>query len=313
MISCLNPVEAFDFGVKSNGKRRITFSPSEALDHAFRPRSLLLPCGRCTLCRHAKRVDLTCRLVKECSQFDDISFLTLTYDDQHLPINDQGFPTLRKRDIQLFLKRLRRHLSYHYGLDHLRFAAAGEYGKRGRRPHWHLMIFGWLPSDLFVWQHKPKYDIYRSPTIESLWPFGFSTVGRGNGAVGRYCAKYITKDGLKVHASQTPECFWSSRRDGGLGAPYWDKFFRADLRRGYVLSLSHGVPYKFKIPPYFVSRSEKLDSDLFADFKARRLQYMLDHIVTDPHQIEQDFADLIARSKVYDLHSSLEVRSFENS
>lgn len=48
------------------------------------------------------------------------SFVTLTYDEEHLPPDG----SLRKRDLQLYLKRLRRRLPF-------RFFAAGEYGERG--------------------------------------------------------------------------------------------------------------------------------------------------------------------------------------
>ncbi|WP_209313267.1 MULTISPECIES: hypothetical protein [Enterobacterales] len=35
-------------------------------------------------------------------------WLTLTYADEHLPWTEYGFPTLDRRDVTLFLKRLRK-------------------------------------------------------------------------------------------------------------------------------------------------------------------------------------------------------------
>ncbi len=75
--------------------------------------------------------------------------MTLTYDDEHLPINDyvdsdgviHGKPTLRKRDVQLFLKRLRKNYKYD---NHIKYFCCGEYGGKTFRPHYHLIIFGFL-------------------------------------------------------------------------------------------------------------------------------------------------------------------------
>ena len=53
--------------------------------------------------------------------------------------------TLVKRDLQLFLKRLRKKLVKTYGKDkkfRIRFIGCGEYGGTFGRPHYHLVIFG---------------------------------------------------------------------------------------------------------------------------------------------------------------------------
>lgn len=77
-------------------------------------------------------------MILECLHHDGSSFVTLTYDDDHLP--EGG--TLVPRDPQLFIKRLRK-------LVHpikLRYYLVGEYGDRTFRPHYHLALFGVPPS-----------------------------------------------------------------------------------------------------------------------------------------------------------------------
>ncbi len=68
------------------------------------------------------------------------SFLTLTYEDEHLPINSDGQMVLRSKDLTKFLKALR----YRLGLSNkkFRYFAVGEYGDEGERPHYHAMLFG---------------------------------------------------------------------------------------------------------------------------------------------------------------------------
>ena len=59
---------------------------------------LLVPCGKCLACRIARRQEWSMRCLHELSSFDDAVFVTLTYDDDHLPPNG----TLVVDDLQSF-------------------------------------------------------------------------------------------------------------------------------------------------------------------------------------------------------------------
>ncbi len=61
-------------------------------------------------------------------------FITLTYSDETLPKTITGDATLRKKDLQDFLKRTRKNTP-------LRYFAVGEYGDLSFRPHYHLAVF----------------------------------------------------------------------------------------------------------------------------------------------------------------------------
>ena len=66
-----------------------------------------VPCGHCPDCRADAAREWSNRCLLELDDNDNIGcFVTLTYNDFNLPIDDDG-PTLRKRDFQLFMKRLR--------------------------------------------------------------------------------------------------------------------------------------------------------------------------------------------------------------
>lgn len=148
-------------------------------------------CGRCYYCRIKKSKVWTHRIILEASQHEFNSFITLTYNDENLP--EGG--TLVKRDLQLFFKRLRKNIAP----SKVRYFAVGEYGDSGRRPHYHVALFGYAPCF--------EGAIYRGSVcvcsscsgIASAWksssgvPLGFVSVGALEPASAAYVAKYATK------------------------------------------------------------------------------------------------------------------------
>lgn len=99
-----------------------------------------------------------------------------------------------KRDVQLFVKRLRKHFKD----QKIKYLITAEYGKRTGRPHYHALLFGVDFSDrVFCKKSKRGNDIYRSATLEKIWKNGICTVDAVNvsAKVARYCTKYCAKDG----------------------------------------------------------------------------------------------------------------------
>lgn len=137
---------------------------------------LALPCGGCLGCRTeaAQAWALRCHL--ELHAHRAAVFTTLTYDDDHCP------PSLRKRDLQLFLKRLRRAAEP----LRLRFFASGEYGETTARPHYHAILFG------------PQLEQGRR-LVDNAWrdtdgrSIGFTETAPVTPARIAYCAGYTSK------------------------------------------------------------------------------------------------------------------------
>ena len=134
---CYHPITAYQLRqCKSNGKKAIVFGapPTQPFD------VVNLPCGQCIGCRLERSRQWAVRCMYEASLHTCNSFLTLTYDDDHIrwsPVT--GEQTLYKRDLQLFMKRLRKHLEP----LKVRFFACGEYGDNTYRPHYHVILFGY--------------------------------------------------------------------------------------------------------------------------------------------------------------------------
>lgn len=80
------------------------------------------------------------RLIYELSTTSDASFLTLTYNNEHYPIDG----SLNKKDLQDFWKRLRINLKreYHEFAPKIKYYACGEYGSSTKRCHYHAIVFG---------------------------------------------------------------------------------------------------------------------------------------------------------------------------
>lgn len=102
-------------------------------------------------------------------------FLTLTYDEKHV-CRRGGRLSLRFRDVQLFLKRIRKDKFY------AKYICVGEYGGQTRRPHYHMLLWTDCPPD----------------TIESYWQQGRIHFGELTMASAMYTLKYIIQPKQEV-------------------------------------------------------------------------------------------------------------------
>lgn len=176
---------------------------------------IFLPCGQCIGCRLQYSREWANRLLLERQYHDSAIFLTLTYNETYVPKRVYVHPdtgeygvsnSLSKRDLQLFMKRLRKH----YSEDCIRFYAAGEYGTTTFRPHYHLILFGIHVTDSYVWRVRfvegERFAYYRSPTIEQIWPYGHVEFTDVSWDTCAYVARYVTKK-LTGAASEFYETF----------------------------------------------------------------------------------------------------------
>ena len=169
------------------------------------------PCKKCFECRIAAAREWSFRIAKECRLYEKNCMITLTYNNESLPREDVApwRPTLRRRDVQLFLKRLRKKIGK------FRYFGCGEYGEKFSRPHMHIIIFGYdFPDKVFFCKDKKGSELYRSPLLESCWTAGFSSVCDVEFDTAKYVALYMQKppDGQR----QRPFTFMSLKP--GIGA-----------------------------------------------------------------------------------------------
>lgn len=257
------------------------------------------------------------------------SFVTLTYNAAHLPTNN----SLRHRDFQLFMKRLRAAAERGWpaieaGTAHkknetpslkqtklannvdptrerkasdggqllgtnaddtttrqltrkeIRFYMAGEYGSKHGRPHYHAILFGVTFKDKKYLMTSPGGGkLYRSATLEKLWPHGFSSIGDVTFETAAYVARYVMKKingkGLKDDERldiDTGEVLKQVReyncmsRASGIGKSWLDRYHTDLHNKGKVLINGHEANQ----PRYYDKFIKKLDPLLHERHKLGR-------------------------------------------
>lgn len=211
---------------------------------------LTVPCGKCEACIERKSNDWASRIYYEWLYAKTSKFLTLTYADHFLTwsnveLNVGSFyeyhrlPTLVKRDVQLFMKRLRKRLG-----NGLRFFLGGEYGEDTGRPHYHLMLL----------DYDKIYDDDILEIAQSAWSYGGVTQGESNIQRCMYVAKYIYStsnfDFRFCKGLQKP--FTLQSRRPGLGYKYFQNKSNIDYHnRTLDKTISLDENKKMGMPRYY--------------------------------------------------------------
>lgn len=222
-----------------------------------------VPCGKCISCQNNKRSSLSLKLRLEEYSSKYCYFLTLTYDDDNLPLFSIGSDSLCKdflriypysermrqdsliedfcsdfyefdndlidkmdyyseyvlnyerkygkscvygnglyallyyRDIQLFLKRLRKHIFKYYG-EKIRFYIIGEYGTKSLRPHWHCLLFFESSTLSQAFENCDNVGSTSRPCycprfLRPFWKFGIIDSKRTNGESYNYVSSYVNQ------------------------------------------------------------------------------------------------------------------------
>lgn len=272
-MACLFPQNAW---LPTSGEsRKIQFKDTNN-ENAI---AITLPCGKCVGCRIDNAKEWSVRCYHEMRYHKSACFITLTYAPEHLPPDGN----LSRKDVQLFLKRLRKY----FGIRKLRFFGCGEYGAKGR-PHYHLCLFGVdFGGDSVPWRKTSAGSIIkRSPTLEKLWPFGHSSLGELNPRTAGYTARYSMKKAVKDMADERVAEFSMASLRPGIGYQFCidyaadilakDGCFDAEMRhvsmpRYYEKLLSELYPdiiYQLKLKREFV-----VSTDTEARLMARRVKF----------------------------------------
>lgn len=203
-----------------------------------------VPCGKCPQCLSSRSRGWTFRLMEEAKVSSSCNFITLTYDNDNVPMSELGIPTLEKMDFELFMKSLR-----HKSPEKIKYYACGEYGSETHRPHYHAIMFN-LPRE---WSYP------QNTTIQETWKRGNVRVDPGTELTFAYVTKYIMKGGLKVKNiidddsgevhddDRIPEY---SRMSKGLGLSFLTPQMRKYLKTNLVGHVMYnGTPTP--LPRYF--------------------------------------------------------------
>lgn len=251
---------------------------------------LLIPCGQCLSCRIQKSREWANRLMLELQYHESAYFLTLTYNNEHgRPATDaygevQDWLTLKKKDYQDFMKRLRKATG-----QKLRFYACGEYGTETFRPHYHAIIFGLTLDDLvFYKKSELGFSYYTSEFLNRVWSekvayfengekkyryenLGYVIVGEVNWETCAYTARYVSKkitgEKSKFYEEFGLEAPFSlMSRKPGIAAQYFEEHKEEIYEKEYINISTPKGGRKFRPPRYYDKKI--MDGDDF-DAKVR--------------------------------------------
>lgn len=298
-MPCFHPINAWQS--KEGGP--LAFKPS-----AIASQSLQIPCSQCIGCRVEKSRQWATRCVHEASMHDQNCFITLTYDDDHVPWDG----SLNKKHFQDFMKRLRfkeRHKT-------LRYFHCGEYGEKLGRPHYHALIFNHDFDDKTLWSERDGIPTYVSEELTALWPFGFSTVGRLTWETAAYCARYTTK---KRTGKEAKEHYWrlvATDLEVELQPEYatmslkpaigktWYEAYKTDC---YPSDFISHKGRKFRVPKYYDTLLHQADPEELEKLKAIRKEKARErHEENTPRRLKD--RERCAQAKLKTLNRPLEGR-----
>lgn len=243
---------------------------------------LKVPCGGCIGCRMDKSRQWMLRLMHEAKFHEKKAFLTLTYDDLHIPENG----SLDKSHFQKFMKNLRWELNGRLKKEdpkyiQLRYLMCGEYGDRTQRPHYHAILFGCDFADRTRHSKGAKGDqIWISKDLDRIWGLGQCYIGsvtpESCGYVSRYIMKKVTGEKANEHYARVnpvtgeyyllqPEYINMSLKPG-IGANYYDQFKTDLYPSDTVVSKGKQMP----VPKYYDRQLEKENPQLLEKLKEKR-------------------------------------------
>lgn len=318
-------MKAFEIGTLPSGKRNLKIVPYEVhhleMDEKgkiravavpeispYRVKSFLnwfeIPCGYCDGCRIDRSREWANRCMLELQYHDSAYFITLTYNDDHVPVSYYADPetgeaqeslTLCKRDWQLFMKRLRKA----FPDDQIRFYACGEYGSQTFRPHYHAIVFGLHLHDLVPVQDVQRgelgYQYFSSESLQRCWsvvecsrvqgeydspvrsPIGYVMVGRVTWETCAYVARYVLKKqyGQDAQVYQEfniePEFTLMSRRPGI--ARLWFEDHPDCYEYDFINLSSDRGGMKIRPPKYFDKLFDVDHHEELTELKARRQHF----------------------------------------
>lgn len=271
------------------------YTPFNVKDKLNPSETIPCPCGKCPWCLSRRVSGWSFRLLQEDKRSISSNFITFTYDTNSVPLSQNGFMELKKRDLQLFFKRLRKshestsrnegvlsEIQYRQRLwsidpeeqEPIRYYSVGEYGSRTKRPHYHVLLFNHELELMFSKEDLLALEIteYDGKTLVNCvqWPHGHVTVGKVGGASIGYCLKYMCKPrNFRMHRNDDRSAEFSTMSKG-IGENYLTnnmvRWHHADVLNRMYCSLQDGR--KIAMPRYYKKK-------IYTDDELKRIWHVM--------------------------------------
>lgn len=251
------------------------------IDHATGEiiRRIQVPCSRCEACLERRRLDWFVRLKIEHQHSVCSYFVTLTYDEAHLPVtyddDDREVLHFDKPEIQRFLKRLRGRLSP----TKFRYFLISEYGENTYRSHYHIHFFfpELIDQDCFL------------GILDSCWTQGGVHIEESVDGTMNYVCGHVQFINDVPPGYDRP--FSLSSRNPGIGAQLLENYIKISSQSDVSYLYFDEEGRKFNLPRYYRDRIYTLKS------KDDRRLYLEKFLQETPKQLQDDFAKKIRKRK----------------
>lgn len=207
-----------------------------------------VPCNHCYACSLTYSAEKATLMMLETQKSDQNYFITLTYDEEHLPIAEEQHytepltgekidipnqgdfePTLVPEDMKTFINTLKRHYN-RKGINDIKYMYCGEYGETTDRPHYHLILCNCpLETEEF---YSPKQDTdlnmhYHHKYLDKIWGKGLIDIAEVTfnscAYVARYCAKKRKENYDKLDLLKRGKYPEFIRTSVNLGKDYYEE------------------------------------------------------------------------------------------
>lgn len=311
-MQCLSPIYIDNpdlINVENTYETTTNLGDTSLLKTQFESGKIAVPCGRCEACIHSAAQEWRVRINEEFKVSKNALFFTLTYQDDKIPIvpswtfdGEQVFIcSVRKRDVQLFLKRLREEFRKIDKNCKLRYYIVSEYGPRTKRPHYHGVIFN-IPC------YDPLRDVSLKKTIDIIykcWDNGFVSADKVNPERIGYVTKYLSCTADLPHEYRMSHTKPFRMMSQGLGRSYLENpdvyLWHKDGLKTYTMD----GRFKNVLPRYY-KRKLFTDEELL-EIRQRAIE----------HNTEKDIAaheeNLEVYSKIGEFKTNEKIQKFKRN
>lgn len=270
------------------------------LSHKFESQIKIVPvpCKKCWACRLNYSAEWATRIMNEAQGDDNNWFVTLTYDDLHVPIaeamewdsiegetvthkrieNDGTWSyTLNPEDPNRFIKSLRKYFE-RKGYHGIKYFYCGEYGETTERPHYHFILLHCPlnPLEFYNPHVDERYKAHwKSKELDRIWKKGIIDVAELEWSCAAYVARYCTKKIVDQYGREpmlmTGRYYEFVRMSNNIGKEYYESH-KADIYKNdeIIMRTVKGNIGSFKPPKAYDRLLEKENPKLFREIKKSR-------------------------------------------
>lgn len=234
----------------------------------------MIPCKKCIGCKIDNAKQWGARIYLETKDTKNNIFLTLTYNNDNLPKNEKGIPSIKEKDWTTFINTLRKKFE-RKGEKGIKYIVASEYGSKTARPHFHAIIMNINLTDIKktrIKSSKTKLPLLESETINKIWNKGGAYFGTVTNESACYIAGYTIKGQQDTNYEELGINPQKIRMSNGIGKKYFEKNKDEIYKNDNLIIKTKNGTKVIRPPKYYDRLLEKSQPKKLELIKKKRLE-----------------------------------------